>query len=70
MANRKAGGDTHSIRVENWTKWRIYIRGQSDRVIHRGTSDLVNINNSKVMSDEAVLWEIYTVKLQVLKMEF
>jgi len=39
----------HSIRVENWTKWRIYVRGQSDKVIHRGTSDLVHINNSKAV---------------------
>jgi len=39
----------NSIRVENWTKWRIYVRGEDQQVIHRGTSDLVNINNSKAV---------------------
>jgi len=41
----------NSIRVENWTKWRIYVRGESEdqQVIHRGTSDLVNVSNSKAV---------------------
>lgn len=48
-SHQEGDQNQHSIRVENWTKWRIYVRGQSDKVIHRGTSDLVHINNSKAV---------------------
>ena len=37
-----------SILVENWTKWRLYVKGDSNQVVHRGTSDMLHINNSKV----------------------
>ena len=48
----KATGDSDntqmSILVENWTKWRLYVKGDSNQVVHRGTSDMLHINNSKV----------------------
>jgi len=49
----KAMGDSDntqmSILVENWTKWRLYVKGDSNQVVHRGTSDMLHINNSKAV---------------------
>lgn len=49
----KATGDSDntqmSILVENWTKWRLYVKGDSNQVVHRGTSDMLHINNSKAV---------------------
>ena len=43
------------IIVENWTKWKIYILNPSgQQVIHPGTVDSVQFNNSKVKKQ--VLW--------------
>jgi len=49
----KAMGDSDNtqmtILVENWTKWRLYVKGDSNQVVHRGTSDMLHINNSKAV---------------------